>query len=46
MDSQYGRGVHAASSIAAVAALTFLSWRIVTENRTPNVRAVDSTAQL
>ena len=45
VDSQYGIGVHAVSSIASIAARIFLSCRAVTENRTFNVFAVASTAR-
>jgi len=45
VDSQYGIGTHAESGIEEIAARSFLSGRAVTENRTPNVRAVPSTAR-
>jgi hypothetical protein len=45
VDSQYGIGTHADSGIASIAARIFLSYRTVTENRTPNLRAVESTAR-
>jgi len=44
VESQYGIGVHAASSIAVIAARTRLSWRAVIEKRTSNFAAVLSTA--
>jgi hypothetical protein len=45
VDSQYGIGFNAESGIAAIAARILLSCRAVTENRTPNARAVVSTAR-
>ena len=45
-ESQYGIGCHAASSMDSIAARIFLSWRAVTENSTPNLTAVPSTARL
>jgi hypothetical protein len=45
VDRQYGIGAHADSGIDAIAARTFLSCRTVTENRTPHLRAVFSTAR-
>ncbi len=43
VESQCGIGVHAASSIASIAARIFLSCRAVTENRTFSIFAVAST---
>jgi hypothetical protein len=46
VESQYGIGCHAASSMASMAARIFLSCRTVTENATLNFTAVSSTALL
>ena len=46
VDSQYGIGAHASSSMASIAARIFLSCRAVTENSTPSLTAVPSTARL
>jgi len=43
VDSQYGIGCHADSSIASIAARIRLSCRAVIENRTSNFAAVEIT---
>jgi hypothetical protein len=45
-ESQCGIGAQASSSMASIAARIFLSCRAVTENFTPSLTAVPSTARL